>query len=105
MHRARRVLDAVCSQSIASYSQEGEDVVLRRLFDSQPSGFYVDIGAHHPVRLSNRYYFYRCGWRGLSVDAAPGSMEMFRRLRPRDIAVGSETTLAALLPEHGGRKR
>lgn len=50
-------------------------------------GFYVDIGAHHPKRFSNTYRLYRRGWRGLNVDANPGSMRAFRRVRPRDINV------------------
>ncbi len=57
-----------------SYAQEGEDLVLARLFGNQvESGFFVDIGAHHPVRYSNTYYFYRRGWTGLNVDALPGT--------------------------------
>lgn len=69
------------------YSQEGEDLVAARLFDEKPDGFYADIGAHHPIRHSNTYLLYRRGWRGINVDATPGSMTEFRRLRPRDINV------------------
>ena len=68
-----------------SYSQEGEDMILRRMFEGNGPGFYVDIGAHHPKRFSNTYYFYLQGWRGINVDAMPGSMELFNRFRPRDI--------------------
>lgn len=68
-----------------SYSQEGEDMILRELFRGQPSGFYVDVGAHHPKRFSNTYYFYLRGWRGINIDAMPGCMRAFRRVRPRDI--------------------
>lgn len=70
-----------------SYSQEGEDMILRRIFESQESGFYVDIGAHHPKRFSNTYFFYKKGWTGINIDAMPGSMEMFNKLRPKDINV------------------
>ena len=45
--------------SLKSYSQEGEDMILRRLFEKQIQGFYVDVGAHHPKRFSNTYYFYK----------------------------------------------
>lgn len=69
------------------YSQEGEDLVAARLLGEIANGFYVDIGAHHPIRHSNTYLFYRRGWRGLNVDATPGSMAEFRRMRPRDINV------------------
>ena len=69
----------------ASYSQEGEDRILQRLFENQTPGFYVDIGAHHPRRFSNTYIFYKQGWRGINVDATPGSMFLFRVFRKRDI--------------------
>lgn len=68
---------------IVSYSQEGEDVVLRRFMGEKP-GFYVDIGAHHPQRFSNTYYYYLLGWRGINVDADPDLIEEFNALRPRD---------------------
>lgn len=71
------------------YGQDGEDLILDRMLGPQPSGFYVDVGAHHPVRFSNTYLFYRRGWRGLNIDAAPGSMRLFERHRPRDINVES----------------
>lgn len=70
-----------------SYAQEGEDILLRRLLDKSGPGSYVDIGAHHPTRFSNTYHFYRLGWSGLNIDAQPGSMRAFNRIRPRDINV------------------
>jgi FkbM family methyltransferase len=68
-----------------SWSQEGEDMVLRRIFEKKKTGFYVDVGAHHPMRFSNTYLFYRRGWRGINIDAMPGSMYLFKKWRPRDI--------------------
>jgi len=67
------------------YSQEGEDILLSRIFGKQRDGFYVDVGAHHPRRFSNTYHFYKKGWRGINIDAMPGSMEVFQKLRPSDI--------------------
>lgn len=69
------------------YAQDGEDLILDRLLDGQPAGFYVDVGAHHPLRFSNTYLFYLRGWRGINIDAEPGSMRPFRRYRSRDINV------------------
>jgi FkbM family methyltransferase len=68
-----------------SFAQEGEDLILERLFEHQATGLYVDVGAHHPVRFSNTYLLYRRGWRGVNIDAAPGSMAAFERMRPRDV--------------------
>lgn len=70
-----------------SYSQEGEDMILRRLFEKQQTGFYVDVGAHHPIRFSNTYYFYKKGWKGINIDAMPNSMKLFNKIRPRDINI------------------
>ena len=75
------------SYALKSYSQEGEDMILRRLFEKQKTGFYVDVGAHHPKRFSNTYFFYKLGWRGINVDAMPGSMTAFNRIRARDINI------------------
>ena len=73
--------------ALKSYSQEGEDMILRRLFEKQQTGFYVDVGAHHPKRFSNTYFFYKRGWRGINIDAMPGSMQIFNKIRPRDINI------------------
>ena len=67
-----------------SYSQEGEDMVLKRIFENK-IGFYIDVGAHHPKRFSNTYLFYKKGWKGINIDALPGSMKLFNKIRPRDI--------------------
>lgn len=68
-----------------SFSQEGEDLILARIFGAQKSGLYVDIGAHHPTRFSNTFKFYLKGWRGINVDANPGSMKIFNDFRGDDI--------------------
>jgi len=69
-----------------SWSQDGEDMLVAELFDGRLKGFYVDVGAHHPQRFSNTYYFYLLRrWKGINIDAMPGSMDIFNVLRPRDI--------------------
>jgi FkbM family methyltransferase len=82
------------------YGQFGEDAVLQNIFRERAwqqaekdgatkirsgYGFYVDIGAFAPIQHSNTYWFYRRGWRGINIDATPGSMRIFRRVRSRDI--------------------
>jgi FkbM family methyltransferase len=73
--------------SNVSYSQEGEDLILERIFGKKAKGFFIDVGAHHPVKYSNTYIFYLKGWRGINIDAMPGSMEVFNELRPDDINI------------------
>ncbi len=73
---------------LLSYSQEGEDILLKRIFeyrDIGSGGFYVDVGAHHPYRFSNTYFFYKLGWCGINIDATPNSMDAFNATRPNDI--------------------
>lgn len=82
------------------YGQFGEDAVLQNIFRDmawrrastshaekipKQVGFYVDVGAFAPIQHSNTYWFYKRGWRGINIDATPGSMRIFRRIRPRDI--------------------
>lgn len=77
--------DLALQRGRRSFSQEGEDMILERHFEHRATGFYVDVGAHHPFRFSNTYNFYRKGWRGINIDAAPGAMQKFRRHRQGDI--------------------
>lgn len=70
-----------------SYSQEGEDLILGRIFEGRYTGFYIDVGAHHPMRFSNTYKFYLLGWRGINIDALPDSMKKFKQARPDDINI------------------
>jgi FkbM family methyltransferase len=78
-----------------SFSQFGEDVMCSYLFEDGVKGYFVDIGAFHPMLLSNTYAFYRKGWRGLEIDANPEVAPLFARFRPEDkfihSAIGRET--------------
>jgi len=70
-----------------SFSQEGEDKILDRLFTDKYQGFYVDIGAYHPFLFSNTQLFYLKGWRGINIDATYGSMQLFKDFRQEDINI------------------
>jgi FkbM family methyltransferase len=67
-------------------SQEGEDVLLRRLLKwyYHKPGFYVDVGAHDPIRFSNTYHFYLQSWTGINIDPRIGTKARFDALRPKD---------------------
>ncbi len=70
-----------------SFSQDSEDVILEKIFINKNKGFYVDIGAHHPIEYSNTYKFYLRGWTGVNIDPRPGIMEYFNKIRPKDINI------------------
>ncbi|MFA6974590.1 MAG: FkbM family methyltransferase [Candidatus Paceibacterota bacterium] len=82
-----RIMFLKFKYATVSFSQHGEDTILRDLLWKTKKGFYVDIGAHHPTRFSNTYWFYRNGWKGINIDASPGSMKNFRTIRPNDINI------------------
>jgi len=60
-------------------------MILKRIFEKQKYGFFVDVGAHHPLRFSNTHHFYKKGWRGINIDCNPGSMTSFNKKRRGDI--------------------
>lgn len=74
------------TKAVTSYSQCGEDMVLRYLLSHiKKSGFYVDVGCHHPRRGSNTYHFYKNkGWNGILIDLEPTKIYACKLLRWRD---------------------
>ena len=80
-----------------SYSQYGEDLILRPLLKGD-SGFYVDVGCYHPVLYSNTYKLYTQGWKGIVIDPNSHLKKLFSIFRPRDtfvhagVGVSSEQT-------------
>lgn len=65
--------------------QEGENVILERIFAKKNKGYYIDIGAHHPVRFSNTLNLYQKGWTGINVEPNQETIEIFRKMRSRDL--------------------
>ena len=66
------------------YSELGEDILLQP-YCSKKRGFYVDIGAYHPKKISVTYLFYQRGWRGINIEPNPHLIKAFNRMRKRDI--------------------
>ena len=83
-----------------SFSQFGEDLLLEHLLPNK--GFYIDVGANHPVTHSNTWLFYRNGWRGIVVEPNPDLAALHRKRRPADVvleaAAGKATGWATFLP-------
>ena len=68
-----------------SYAQNYEDVLARRALGDPAQGFYVDVGAAHPVVNNATYYFYERGWTGINVEPDPNFFEKLEEVRGRDI--------------------
>jgi FkbM family methyltransferase len=80
-----------------SYAQNGEDVVLRRALADRENGFYIDVGACHPVEDSVTLHFYERGWCGLNVEPDNVLLTLLKQARPRD------TNLCAAIGRERGR--
>jgi len=69
-----------------SFSQSGEDLIVKYLFDnlgiSKP--VYIDIGAHHPRYINNTAIFYDSGSTGVNIEPDSTLFEAFIKDRPLD---------------------
>ena len=74
-----------CFLKRKSYSMDGEDVEISKCFKDKQNGFYVDVGAYHPIERNNTMLLYRKGWEGVNIDISSFSIKLFNHLRPRDI--------------------
>ena len=77
------------------YSYGGIDALVLRIFKSQKKGFYIDVGAQHPIRNNNTYLLYKKGWSGINIDLDQNNIDLFNIARKNDInikaAVSSST--------------
>ena len=91
--KTHRVLSGPPPLYFESYSQFGEDVVMRSFMDGRKV-FYVDIGSGHPVKGSNTYFLYLAGYNGILIDPLKLNIDMSRKLRPLDksILAGASST-------------
>jgi FkbM family methyltransferase len=67
-----------------SYSANCEDVILHRLFHGQGSGFFVDVGAAHPVYENDTKALYDRGWRGINIEPNTAFYRELVAQRPED---------------------
>lgn len=76
------------------YAEYGEDSIVNCYLHYKRNGFYVDVGAFHPKRLSSTYYFYKNQkWRGIIIEPNPVNCELFRKKRGRDIVVNQGASI------------
>ena len=68
-----------------SYAQNFEDVMLNRLFSDKNSGFYIDVGAQHPIIDSVTKAFYDRGWHGINIEPVKEYFDLLQQNRERDI--------------------
>jgi FkbM family methyltransferase len=89
---------------MVSYAGSAEDVMLRRFFGDQSTGFFIDIGAHDPVVGSVTHHFALSGWRGINIEPLPAFFQRLVDARPNDInlnvAVSDDFGTLDLIVDH-----
>ncbi len=63
------------------HSQFGEDRWIFEYINLPKKGVFIDIGAGHPISLSNTYFFERNGWKGICIDADPTQYSLLKKVR------------------------
>lgn len=66
-------------------SQCGEDLIIESIIPTKKNGFYVDVGANHPIKFNNTHLFYKKGWTGINIEPNHSRIWLFNLLRRRDI--------------------
>jgi FkbM family methyltransferase len=74
-----------------SYAQNLEDVMLYRALKYVEHGFYIDVGAWHPVMDSVTKAFYDRGWRGINIEPEREYFDLLEQDRPEDVNLNVAT--------------
>lgn len=72
------------NETIISYAQNREDLILAGFFEPDETGFYVDVGAFHPTEDSVTKYFYDRNWHGINIEPNSDQFASLVAERPRD---------------------
>ena len=67
-----------------SYSFNGVDLIVNYIFKNKKEGFYLDIGAQHPISNNNTYILFKRGWKGINIDLDKKNIDLFKIARPDD---------------------
>lgn len=67
------------------YSQYNQDyIVYENFFRDVENGIYCDVGANHPLNISNTRLFEELGWTGLAFEPLPHMKELWQQYRNAD---------------------
>jgi hypothetical protein len=85
-----------------SCSQSGQDLWVNAVLEGKRDGFFLDVGANHPVELSNTYALQNgLGWGGVLVERDEHCLNLLRMWRQSDrtkIIEGDATKMDLLAP-------
>ncbi len=72
-----------------TYAQHGEDLLFANYFEMLGIKIptWLDIGAHHPLIISNTALLSKLGGHGVNIEANPNLIQYFKQMRPRDLNI------------------
>lgn len=68
---------------MVSFAQNAEDVMIDRIFQKR-TGFFIDVGAFHPIIDSVTKHFSQLGWRGINIEPDGEFFAELARDRPNE---------------------
>jgi FkbM family methyltransferase len=90
---ARHRIASLIGGGARSFSAFGEDLIVLAWLQQQgcsiPKVRYLDIGAAHPINLSNTYMLYSLGASGVLVEPDPRQIAALRAYRRRDTVINA----------------
>ncbi len=67
-----------------NHSQAFQDIFVLSMLDGMTHGWYLEVGAHHPVANNNTHLLQKShAWSGVSIDIDPAHSSRWRKQRPR----------------------
>lgn len=71
--------------NVITYAQNREDLYLFSYLSDIKNGFYIDVGAHDPVKDSVTKLFYKQGWTGINIEPQKELFAKIQKDRKKDI--------------------
>jgi hypothetical protein len=95
-HCSASSIDSKYSCKQEFYSQASQDhfvsFVLYNIVDKQDVGYYLEIGANHPIETNNTYFFEKnFGWRGVSIDISDSYWNIWYSTRKNSLLIEDAT--------------
>jgi FkbM family methyltransferase len=92
----KKIVYSIIPPPGSSYSQAGEDAVLRFLFNDfgKKQIQYLDMGTNIPDHGNNTYLFYKNGSGGVCVEADSSLINKIRSVRPKDKVINAGVSVS-----------
>lgn len=84
-------------------SQQEEEALVREFFGGAMNGFFVEVGANHPILRSQTYHLEQSGWTGVLIEPQPDLAAFLvtqRQAKVFAVACTSPDAAGASLPFH-----